>query len=101
MNCYHSKLSNFNLGTLDKKFEGEHFKGFFCHEKIKIDVQKWSPVVFCKNSVLWIFAKFTVKHLCQSLFNKLQAETYNFVKKESLAQVFSCQFCQISKNTFS
>ena len=25
----------------------------------------------------------------------------NFIKKETLAQVFSCEFCQISKNTFS
>ena len=24
----------------------------------------------------------------------------NFVKKETLAQVFSCEFCEISKNTF-
>ena len=24
----------------------------------------------------------------------------NFLKKESLAQVFSCEFCEISKNTF-
>ena len=25
----------------------------------------------------------------------------NFIKKETLAQVFSCEFCEISKNTFS
>ena len=25
---------------------------------------------------------------------------YNFIKKETLAQVFSCEFCEISKNTF-
>ena len=24
----------------------------------------------------------------------------NFNKKETLAQVFSCEFCEISKNTF-
>ena len=24
----------------------------------------------------------------------------NFIKKETLAQVFSCEFCEISKNTF-
>ena len=24
----------------------------------------------------------------------------NFIKKESLAQVFSCEFCEISKNNF-
>ena len=25
---------------------------------------------------------------------------FNFVKKDTLAQVFSCEFCEISKNTF-
>ena len=25
----------------------------------------------------------------------------NFIKKETLAQVFSCEFCEISKNNFS
>ena len=30
---------------------------------------------------------------------KLQ-KACNFINKESLAQVFSCEFCEISKNTF-
>ena len=33
-----------------------------------------------------------------SLFDKVAG---NFIKKETLAQVFSCDFCEISKNTFS
>ena len=41
------------------------------------------PEVFCKKGVLRSFTKFTGKHLWQSL-----------------AQVFSCEFCQIFKNTF-
>ena len=28
-------------------------------------------------------------------------EACNVIKKETLAQVFSCEFCEISKNTFS
>ena len=27
-------------------------------------------------------------------------EACNFIKKETLAQVFSCEFCEISKSTF-
>ena len=27
-------------------------------------------------------------------------EACNFIKKETLAQVFSCEFCEISENTF-
>ena len=41
----------------------------------------------------------------QSLFfNKvagLRPEACNFIEKETLAQVFSCEFCEISKNIFS
>ena len=33
-----------------------------------------------------------------SLLAELQA--CNFVKRETLAHVFSCKFCEISKNTF-
>ena len=61
------------------------------------------PEVFCKKSVLGNFAKFKGKHLCQSLFfNKvsgLKPQACNFVKKGTLVQVFSCEFCEISKNT--
>ena len=35
-----------------------------------------------------------------SFLIKLQAWASNFIKKETLAQVFSCEFCEISKNTF-
>ena len=31
---------------------------------------------------------------------KLQAEAYKFIKKETLAQVFSREFCKISRNSF-
>ena len=60
------------------------------------------PEMFCKKGVLRKFAKFRGKyHLCQSLFLiKLQDKACNFIKKETLAQVFSCEFCEISKNTF-
>ena len=35
-----------------------------------------------------------------SFLIKLQDEPCNFIKKEALAQLFSCEFCEISKNTF-
>ena len=54
-----------------------------------------------KNGVLKNFAKLTGKHLCQSLvFNKVADSACNFIKKETLVQVFSCEFCKIFKNTF-
>ena len=45
--------------------------------------------MFYKKAVLTNFAKFAGKHLCQSLF----------LKKETLTQLFSSEFCEICKNT--
>ena len=62
------------------------------------------PDVFFKKGVHRNFAKFIGKHLCQSLlFNKvagLSPEPYNLIKKETLAQVFFHELCEISKDTF-
>ena len=60
------------------------------------------PDMYCKKGVLKHFAKWTGKHLQQSLFfNKVcRLEVYNFFKKDTLAQMFSCEFCKIFKNTF-
>ena len=46
--------------------------------------------MFYKKGFLRDFVKYTEKHLCQGLL----------FKKETLAQVFSCEFCEISKNNF-
>ena len=35
-----------------------------------------------------------------SFLIKLQAQDCNFIKNETLAQVFSCEICEISKNNF-
>ena len=45
--------------------------------------------VFYKKGVLKNFGKFTGKRQC------------NFINKETLAQVFPCEFSKISQNTFS
>ena len=51
-----------------------------------------------KKGVPESFAKFTGKHLCQSLFSNevtgLRSE------KDTLAKVFSCEFPEIFNNTF-
>ena len=50
-----------------------------------------------KKGILKNFAAFAGKHLCQSLsFNKVTGAAF----KKALAQVFSCEFCEISKTTF-
>ena len=57
--------------------------------------------VFCRKYLLRNLAKCTGKYLCRSLFfNKVAGLAWNVIKKVTLAQVFSCAFCEISKNTF-
>ena len=58
------------------------------------------PGVFCKKGVVRNFAKFTGKHPYQRFFFNKVADLYNFIRKETQAQVFSCKFCEISKSTF-
>ena len=52
-----------------------------------------------KKYIIRNFAEFARKHLCGNLFFA-KAKLCNFTKNESLAQVFSCEFCKTYKNTF-
>ena len=73
------------------------FGCFFQFEWLRSNYRRWS----LEKAVLKNFAKFTGKHLGQSLFfNKVTGLVCNFIKKETLAQVFSCKFSVIFKNTF-
>ena len=77
MNKLHKKFKSkfINLCLICKKFDSCRSS---CSE------------VFCKKDVLRNFAKFTGKHLSRD----------SFLKKQPLAKVFSCEFCEIPKNTF-
>ena len=52
--------------------------------------KKQQPEVFCKKRCSYKFHK----------IHRKTPEACNFIKKESLAQVISCEFCEISKTTF-
>ena len=55
-----------------------------------------------RKGVLRNFAKLSGKHLCQSLFfNKVAVlRAVTITKKQTLRQMFSCEFCVISKSKF-
>ena len=64
-------------------------------------VQKQSSSYSVRKGILRNFAKFTGKYLCQSLiFNKVAGLRPATLLKKRLAQVFSCEFCEIFKNNF-
>ena len=53
------------------------------------DIQKQPPEGVLKN-----FAKFTRKLKCQSLLFDNISQACNFIKKETLTHMFSCEFCE-------
>ena len=91
------------LGLVSRKWF-ESSSCFYFLFKFWIDLEVVVLRCYVKKGILGKFAKFTGKHLCKSLFfNKvagLRPKASNFIKKETLAQVFSCKLCEISKNTF-
>ena len=97
-----SKIKEANLKTVEKwqkEFDAEYD---IRTAQLRISfLRKQPPEVFYKKGVLKKLTKFTGKHLLQSLcFNKVAGLACNFIKKEILAQVFFCEFCEISKKTF-
>ena len=45
-------------------------------------------------------SKNSQENTCGGVSFSIKLQACNFIKKETLAQVFSCEFCEISKNTF-
>ena len=84
-------IENQYLNTrLKSKTENETNKcqNYFCTYRSSC------PEVFCSEGVLRNFTIFIGKHLCQ------RPKAWNFIKKGTLAQLFSWEFSEISKNTF-
>ena len=97
----------FRTNHSEKFWEISSFK---CSDILK----KQSPEVFCKKDGLINFAKFTRKHLCQSLCcNKVTylrvlflirvqvgPQDCTFIKKETLAQAFPVNLAKFIRTSF-
>ena len=63
------------------------------------------PEAFCKKRCSYKFHKIDKKTSARvSCFNKtagIRPQACNFIEKDTLTHVFSCEFCEICKNTFS
>ena len=83
------------------------FEVSFSAVKILDPLIKWWSSEAATKDVLWkkVFLEIlqnSQENICArvSFSIKLQASGLQLNKKEILAQVFSCEFCKISKNTF-
>ena len=81
------------LVTLSKQI---HVQFQFKFNSCSVTMQIQLPEVFCKMDVLRNFAKLTGKPVPETG----QTRPATLLKKDTLAQLFSCEFCKISKNTF-
>ena len=78
-----------------KDFLGKGFKAFLGNITVNLAVFCWLINIYMLYTY-WIWEAVTRR--CSV---KKGPKACNFIKRETLAQVFSCEFCKISKNTFS
>ena len=86
----------------DKKYHG-------CTRKKGVSDKPWQNILHAEaatRGVLWekLFLEISEnsqENTCVrvSFLIKMQASAWNFIKKETLVQVFSSEFCEICKNT--
>ena len=74
-------------------FDCKNFTKFWRVIDATEQVQKQSPEGVLLKDVRKILAKLTEKHLCRSLFFNISLKPATSLKKETLTQVFSCEFC--------
>ena len=89
-------VCKFMITQLNCSFQG------YCPKLLFIKSTEAVARRYSVRGVLKNFEKLTGRHLCQILFfNKVAGLRPATLLKKTLAQVFSCEFCEISKNTFS
>ena len=67
----------------------------------KLKVQKQPPEEFYGKKLFLKISQNSQENTCARVFfNKVAGDACNFIEKETLAQLFSCEFCEISKNNF-
>ena len=91
---YSSKVIVFNYYDSSVEFQKDRIIGtLFSY------LQKQPLDVFIKIDVLKILQN-SQENTCARVSFLIKLQACNFIKKETLAQVFSCEFCEIFKNTF-
>ena len=63
------------------------------------NIRKQPPEVFLKKKMFWKISRNSQENTCDRASFLIKLQT-NFIKKETLTQVFSFEFCEIFKNTF-
>ena len=76
----------------------------FSHNSVFLKLDTWKILIQIKKLTEAVVRRCSVKNVFLEISQKSQENTrarvYNFIKKETLAQMFSYKFCEISKNIF-
>ena len=63
--------------------------------------RSYNNAIIAKKKLLFTITKtITAKHDTFNINQRQSPEACSFIEKDSLAQMFFCEFCEISKNTF-
>ena len=63
--------------------------------------RSYNNAIIAKKKLLFTITKtITAKHDTFNINQRQSPEACSFIEKDSLAQMFSCEFCEISKHTF-
>ena len=100
--CERKALKNFTLNLLRSRSNNVSNQD----EKLWFNSELPSEAVPLRCSVskvFWEISQNKQENTCArvSFLIKWQPEACDFIKKETLAQAFSCEFCEISINAFS
>ena len=76
----------------------------FLLRKLTVSTRLWyteaaTRGVWCKKMFVEIWQN-SQENTCARASFLIKLQAYNFIKKETLTQVFSCEFCKIFKNTY-
>ena len=100
-------IAEFSNGFCFVSFFRKHLLHFLCYLFIQKKVQvKISEAAVRRCSSKQVFLKISQSSqktpvFVESLFNKTGAlKAYSFIKKEISTKVFSCEYCEIFKNSF-
>ena len=99
--CYMKLTINSRTTFVNFPFERPFILEFEKIKKYFLLFKSSTRSVLC-NKVFSEISQNPQENICAriSFLIKLQASACNFIKKETLTQVFSREFCKISKNTF-
>ena len=99
--CYHEPFRNVKNKNISRFMSLPHVDMLMILFTCTFNIQKQPPEVLCKKKVFLEISQNPQGNTCARVSFLIKLQASRFIKKETMAQVLSCKFREISKNTFS